>query len=119
MSSFARSRMRSGTASGVPDANVESAKRITAIAGDVVNPYKGLRAFDEGDADKFFGRRRLIDELIEATRAGGSDPRLLAVIGPSGSGKSSVVRAGLVPALRAGAIEGSDQWFRHHDDPRC
>jgi DNA-binding SARP family transcriptional activator len=62
----------------------------------VTNPYKGLRAFLESDADDFFGRERLIERLVGRTR----ESRFLAVVGPSGSGKSSVVRAGLVPALR-------------------
>ncbi|MEM9515511.1 MAG: BTAD domain-containing putative transcriptional regulator [Actinomycetota bacterium] len=73
------------------------------------NPYKGLHAFDETDAGDFFGRERLTDELIAALRE--SDNQLLAVVGPSGSGKSSVVRAGLIPELRRGRVPGSDRWF--------
>ncbi len=73
------------------------------------NPYKGLRAFDESDAEDFFGRDRLVDELL--SRLGRSDRQFLAVVGPSGSGKSSVVRAGLLPALRRGALPGSANWF--------
>ena len=60
------------------------------------NPYKGLRGFEEHDADDFFGREALIDELKGRL----VDERLLAVVGPSGSGKSSAVHAGLLPALR-------------------
>ena len=84
------------------------ATRLTpAVPGAIApNPYKGLRAFEEGDADDFFGREELIRQLVE--RLGRT--RFLAVVGPSGSGKSSVVRAGLVPALRRGAIAGSDGW---------
>ena len=67
------------------------------------NPYKGLRAFDETDADDFYGRAALVDELVEAV----GERRLVAVVGPSGIGKSSVVRAGLVPALRGGALPGA------------
>jgi serine/threonine protein kinase len=74
---------------------------------DLQNPYKGLRAFDEADSVDFFGREALINELSEALAA--SD--FLAVVGPSGSGKSSVVRAGLVPRLRRDGLEGYDQWF--------
>lgn len=74
------------------------------------NPYRGLRPFGEGDADDFFGREalsaRLVERLAEVAREGG----LLAVVGPSGSGKSSVIRAGLLPALRSGALDGSDTW---------
>jgi WD40 repeat protein len=69
-------------------------------------PYVGLDSFRENENGVFFGRQRLIDELLERLR----DNRLLAVVGPSGSGKSSVVRAGLVPALRAGALPGSAGW---------
>ena len=56
------------------------------------NPYKGLRAFDETDAADFYGRAALVDELVHAV----GDRRLVAVVGPSGIGKSSVVKAGLV-----------------------
>ncbi|PWU20186.1 MAG: hypothetical protein C5B48_12805, partial [Candidatus Rokuibacteriota bacterium] len=70
------------------------------------NPYKGLRAFEEADAADFFGRETLTEHLLD--RLGKS--RFLAVVGPSGSGKSSVVRAGLVPALRRGALPGSETW---------
>jgi WD40 repeat protein/DNA-binding SARP family transcriptional activator len=69
-------------------------------------PYVGLRTFQEDDADRFFGRdgdvARLLDRL--------DGVRFLAVLGPSGSGKSSLVRAGLLPALRSGALPGSDTW---------
>ncbi len=77
----------------------------------IVNPYKGLRAFEEADAQDFFGREALTDELL--ARLGQEHPlgRFLAVVGPSGSGKSSVVKAGVLPALRAGRIAGSENWF--------
>ena len=79
--------------------------------GDVSNPYKGLVPFDEADTGQFFGRERLVERML--ARLGGPGPRnrFLAVVGPSGSGKSSVVHAGLVPALRAGGVPGSDSWF--------
>ena len=65
------------------------------------NPYRGLFAFAESDAEVFFGRERLVEELV----ADLAECPFLAVIGPSGSGKSSVVRAGLLPRLRsAGAF---------------
>jgi WD40 repeat protein len=64
-------------------------------------PYPGLEAFTEDDADVFFGRDREIRDLVG--RLNPSAParahRFVAVIGPSGSGKSSLVRAGLLPAL--------------------
>ena len=75
------------------------------------NPYKGLQAFHEADAADFFGRSALVDEFLDVLRQESPAGRLITVVGPSGSGKSSVVRAGLVPALREGAIEGSADWF--------
>ena len=76
------------------------------------NPYKGLRAFTEADAHDFFGRgeltRRLVTRLREAGRPGS---RFLAVVGPSGGGKSSVVRAGLVTAIRSGALGTQEDPF--------
>ena len=78
------------------------------------NPYKGLRAFTGTDASDFFGRDQLIAELIQALKASlvsdEQSTRLLAVIGPSGSGKSSVVMAGLLPSLQAGKLPGSHEW---------
>lgn len=75
------------------------------------NPYKGLRAFQEGDKGDFFGRDVLIDELITAIGDGRSIPRLRAVLGASGSGKSSVMMAGVLPKLRSGAVFGSEHWI--------
>jgi DNA-binding SARP family transcriptional activator/WD40 repeat protein len=71
------------------------------------NPYRGLEPFLEADAGDFHGREALVGELVAVL----AERRLLTVVGPSGIGKSSVVRAGLVPALRAGAIEGSQRWL--------
>lgn len=74
-------------------------------------PFKGLSYFDEADAPLFFGRQALIDLLAAQVRACLEDERqgyhLLAVIGASGSGKSSVVRAGLLPVLRRMTRAGS------------
>ena len=64
-------------------------------------PYKGLQYFDETDAELFFGRETLTTLLLERVYERlESDQRFLAIIGASGSGKSSLVRAGLIPALR-------------------
>jgi serine/threonine protein kinase len=65
--------------------------------GDGENPYPGMRAFQETDADRFFGRRRDIDHLLARL----AEAPLVALVGASGVGKSSLVRAGLIPALRA------------------
>lgn len=62
-------------------------------------PFKGLEFFDEQDADLFFGREQLTAKLVRVLRA--SD-FLAVVVGASGSGKSSIVRAGVVPALKKG-----------------
>ncbi len=83
----------------------------TALGAAASNPYKGLRPFSEADAADFAGRDRLVDQFLDRLRRAGSAGRLLTVVGPSGSGKSSAVRAGLLPALRRGAVDGSDRWF--------
>jgi WD40 repeat protein/transcriptional regulator with XRE-family HTH domain len=78
---------------------------------DADNPYKGLRAFEESDEADFFGREALIQQLLARLQEGGDLARFLAVAGPSGSGKSSVVKAGLIPALKRGALRGSENWI--------
>ena len=77
----------------------------------ISNPYKGLRPFEEADALDFFGRDALTSMLLDRLTEDNWAARFLAVVGPSGSGKSSVVKAGLVPALRRGALDSSDQCF--------
>ena len=69
-------------------------------------PYKGLATYEESDAANFFGRERLVGELAARMVQVG----LLGVVGASGSGKSSVLAAGLVPSLRAGLLPGSEHW---------
>jgi WD40 repeat protein/class 3 adenylate cyclase len=75
-------------AAGLPDYSVPPA--------DVPCPYKGLLPFEPEDSELFFGREHLADNLVGRLR----EPGFLAVVGPSGSGKSSLVRAGVVPTLR-------------------
>ena len=75
------------------------------------NPYKGLRAFQQADADDFFGRSAMIEQVLDRLQEPVVENNFLAVIGPSGSGKSSLVKAGVLPALRQGRIEGSEDWF--------
>jgi basic membrane lipoprotein Med (substrate-binding protein (PBP1-ABC) superfamily)/DNA-binding SARP family transcriptional activator len=69
------------------------------VASDrwVENPYLGLRAFREADHARFFGQDRLVDRLVARVIG---DASFTAVVGPSGSGKSSAVQAGLIPRLR-------------------
>ncbi|MEM7133349.1 MAG: effector-associated domain EAD1-containing protein [Chloroflexota bacterium] len=77
-------------------------------------PYMGLNYFDIDDSHLFYGRDDLIQELIErVAQINQTSTQFIAIIGASGSGKSSLVRAGLVHALQNGAIEGSDRWHVH------
>jgi class 3 adenylate cyclase len=72
---------------GLPDYSLPPA--------DVPCPYKGLVPFDAADADVFFGREQLVEELVDRL----DEAPFLAVVAPSGNGKSSLVRAGVVPEL--------------------
>jgi len=72
------------------------------------SPFPGLRAFTPADAPIFFGRGRETDGLV--SRLDNPTLRFLTVVGASGSGKSSLVAAGLIPRLMAGAIVGSQDW---------
>ena len=82
------------------------------------NPFPGLRAFEEQEDVLFFGREKQVDELLKKLRMA----RFLVVIGSSGSGKSSLVKSGLIPALYSGSMTGADSsWrvckFRPGNDP--
>jgi WD40 repeat protein/uncharacterized caspase-like protein/energy-coupling factor transporter ATP-binding protein EcfA2 len=83
---------------------------IATPAGGIdlgICPYMGLQAFNESDAQYFFGRDRLLEQLLESLE---KQP-VLAVVGASGSGKSSLVQAGLMAKLRQGNyLPGSEQW---------
>jgi len=83
---------------------------VSAPPAQPINPYKGLRAFEEADAVDFFGRTTLIERLVKRLNEPEDGGHFLAVIGPSGSGKSSVIHAGLLTALRRN--ERSAKWFR-------
>jgi DNA-binding SARP family transcriptional activator/serine/threonine protein kinase/WD40 repeat protein len=89
------------------DLNPEDSPSPESRYTETRNPYKGLAAFHESDARDFFGRAELTTQLVERL----ADESFLAVVGPSGSGKSSVVRAGLIPAVRRGEIESSETWL--------
>jgi len=78
------------------------------LASEDVCPFKGLASFEPVDAEYFFGRERLVAELVARLVGAG----FLAIVGPSGSGKSSVLRAGLLPALAGGVLPGSEGWRR-------
>ncbi len=95
----------------------ESVSRISLVLPAPVNPFKGLRSFETADSRDYFGRETLVEKLLAHLTISGShrdapsQGRFLAVIGPSGSGKSSLVKAGLIPALMNGALKGSERWY--------
>jgi formylglycine-generating enzyme required for sulfatase activity len=77
------------------------------------SPYRGLSAFDVEDKEIFFGREELIERMLSKLRPR-EDPknegRFLSIVGGSGSGKSSLARAGLLGAFKAGALSQSTEW---------
>ncbi|MBD2344390.1 nSTAND1 domain-containing NTPase [Anabaena subtropica] len=80
-----------------------------SVAFDLkICPYRGLQAFGEEDTQYFYGRESLIQQLISRL----AHKPFLAVVGASGSGKSSIVQAGLIAQLRPGKqLPGSDSWL--------
>ncbi|BAY96219.1 extracellular ligand-binding receptor [Tolypothrix tenuis PCC 7101] len=74
------------------------------------NPYKGLASFEKEDSQLFFGRKRLIEEPKAGLHTKVSNHPLTVVLGTSGSGKSSLVKAGLIPALKLAEASGQQQW---------
>jgi WD40 repeat protein/energy-coupling factor transporter ATP-binding protein EcfA2 len=87
-------------------AEVEVAKALAVGAC----PYRGLELFDVGDAVFFHGREVLTGWLLAKLQPTRLDQRFLAIAGPSGSGKSSLARAGLLASLKGGALPGSKDW---------
>src|SRR5580693_6551324 len=82
------------------------------------NPFPGLRPFEPDEDHLFFGREQEIDELLRRLRT----TRFLMVVGSSGTGKSSLVRSGLIPALQGGfMLKAGSNWrmiiFRPGGDP--
>jgi WD40 repeat protein/DNA-binding SARP family transcriptional activator len=80
--------------------------RAVSPARALVCPFKGLTAFESSDAEFFCGRDRVISDLIARL----AEWPLVGILGPSGVGKSSLLRAGVLPALRAGALPASAGW---------
>lgn len=76
---------------------------------NIPNPFKGLEAFQQTDSAFFFGRDSLIEKSLERLQQT-RKTRFLAIVGASGSGKSSLVRAGILPAIRAGKLPNSETW---------
>jgi tetratricopeptide (TPR) repeat protein/energy-coupling factor transporter ATP-binding protein EcfA2 len=77
-------------------------------SGVLSNPFPGLRPFEPDEDHLFFGREKQIDELLRRLRG----TRFLSVVGASGSGKSSLVRCGLIPALQGGSMAGAGSGWR-------
>lgn len=88
------------------DDGTPASEPVPGPAPSAACPFPGLAAYDESDADVFVGRERLVAQLVGRIVEDG----LLVVVGASGVGKSSVVRAGVVPAVRRGAAPGSAAW---------
>lgn len=78
------------------------------LDGIIQNPFPGLRAFEEDEDILFFGREKQIDELLKKLRT----VRFLTVIGSSGSGKSSLVKSGLIPSLHSGFMSGAGSGWK-------
>ncbi len=77
------------------------------MSSDSINPYVGLRPFDVDESFLFFGRTRQTKELLQRLH----EHHFVAVVGNSGCGKSSLLRAGLIPDLKAGyLVEDGDHW---------
>ena len=78
---------------------------VMAAPPDVC-PFKGLAYFDRTDAEYFFGRERLVSDIVARL----VESPLVGILGPSGIGKSSLLRAGVLQALAAGVLPGSGGW---------
>ncbi|HEX3832153.1 MAG TPA: BTAD domain-containing putative transcriptional regulator, partial [Solirubrobacteraceae bacterium] len=87
-----------------------AARSVTTSAGvteqGAVCPFKGLAAFDRSDAEYFCGRERVVSDLVARL----AESTLVGIVGPSGIGKSSLLRAGLLSALSLGALPASASW---------
>lgn len=81
---------------------------ITAVTVDVRNPFPGLRPFREGEADRFFGQEDSVEDVIYRL----SHQRFLTVLGLSGSGKSSLINAGVLAQLRPALLSGDQPRWR-------
>ncbi len=98
----------------IPDSlylSLRNRTRLTDVEpSKILNPYKGLHAFQAEDTANFFGRERMIGELLIYLNQP-HEVHFLAIVGPSGSGKSSLTKAGLLPAVQQ---EGLSGWKQAH-----
>ena len=83
---------------------------LVTAAKETACPYRGLAAFTARDADWFFGRQRTVAALVGQLAETLDSGHPLVVFGASGAGKSSLLSAGLLPALRRGTLPGSARW---------
>ncbi|GAB2736387.1 hypothetical protein [Streptomyces bullii] len=100
-----------------PAAGADDEERPTADTAAVpggVCPYRGLASYRQEDARWFFGRERSTDALVAQLRAVEATGGLVMLVGASGAGKSSLLNAGLVPALRDGALSGGGDGVSGH-----
>jgi energy-coupling factor transporter ATP-binding protein EcfA2 len=79
---------------------------VIVLEPTLTMPYPGLRPFEADDAPLFFGREAQVNAMLRQLE----DHRFVAVVGSSGCGKSSLVRAGLLPSLREGFLLGTTNW---------
>ena len=96
--------MNAGTMAGVQPARQPAPER----SGHIGNPFPGLRPFREDEEHLFFGRERQVDRMVDKL----ARTRFLAVVGTSGSGKSSLVNCGLRPALHRGLMSHAGTCWR-------
>ncbi|WP_024799481.1 hypothetical protein [Nocardia sp. BMG51109] len=85
---------------------------LIGVTGEVESPYRGLGWFSERDAPFFFGRDKAIDEVLQRLSQRLHQPGVLVVSGVSGAGKSSLLRAGVIPRLRGVGLDGAAQAHR-------
>jgi WD40 repeat protein/DNA-binding SARP family transcriptional activator len=99
------------------DPLVDAGQSADKDDGVLVCPFKGLAFFDVGDAEYFYGREQITSDLVSRLASGS----FAGIVGSSGGGKSSILRAGLLSALARGVLPGSAGWrvllFRPGEDP--
>ncbi|MER5304987.1 WD40 repeat domain-containing protein [Streptomyces lasiicapitis] len=112
-------------ATGAASGSAEDHERLSADGPAVpsVCPYRGLASYRQQDAQWFFGRERSTDALVAQLRAAEKTGGLVVLVGASGAGKSSLLNAGLMPALRNGALrdvqsDGGDPGDRESRESR-
>ncbi len=108
-------RLRSGnlwTENALPSPARSTAPAARPRDRGAVTPYRGLAHFGLEDQGFFFGREALCKALVDHLRVapGVAENRFLGLVGPSGSGKSSLARAGLLGAFQRGELPGSEEW---------